>query len=129
MKTNEQRTTLANLAKGAAMELFDIELEKVLENIDDINRDPKKARELDIVIKFVPTETQGIVLVKVGTKLKLSSFNEIKTHISYGRNEHTKQMEAYEIQRTQRSLWDDAAESDKVRQLRPKSNTDTASDN
>lgn len=129
MKTSEEQTTLANLAKGAAMELFEIELEKVLENIEDINRDLKKPRELDIVIKFVPTDTQGIVLVKVGIKSKLSSFNEIKTHISYGRNEDTRQMEAYEIQRTQRQFWDEDQDSDKVRQLRPKSKADTAKDN
>jgi len=121
MQTSEQRTTLANLAKGAAMELFDIELEKVLENIADINRDPKKARELNIVLKFVPTVTPGIVLVKVGTKSKLSSFNEIKTHISYGRNEHTDQMEAYELVQTQREFWQDEKETEKVHRLRPKS--------
>lgn len=122
MQTSKELTTLANLARGAAMELFDIELERVLENIDDVNRDPKKARELNIILKFVPTETQGIVLVKVGVKPKLSAFNEIKTHISYGRNEQTDKMEAYEIQQKQQQFWNDKEGSTNVFRLKSRIN-------
>lgn len=121
METETEQTTLANLAKGAAMELFEIELEKVLENIADVNRDPKKPRELNILIKFTPTESPNIILVDVGIKPKLSAFNSIKTHISFGRNENTRRMEAHEIQRSQRQFWDDEKESGNVRPIRPRS--------
>ena len=41
---------LAEMANGAFMEQFNIELKKVLANIADPNTDPKKARKITLVV-------------------------------------------------------------------------------
>ena len=41
-----RKVSLTNLGNGAAVELFDHELQKVLANIDDPNTDPKEKRKI-----------------------------------------------------------------------------------
>ena len=45
--------TLTEIGRGAAVERFDLELQKVLDNIQDPNTDPKKARS--VFLKFTIT--------------------------------------------------------------------------
>ncbi len=72
---------IANLANGALAEQFDIELEKVLDNIADPNTDPKKARKITINITFKPSETRDFSAVSFQTKSALVPVRSVESRI------------------------------------------------
>lgn len=74
-----QRIELANFAGGAVEELFKNDLEKVIDNIADINTSDKAARKLTIEFKFVPMEGRDLVGVEVKTKTTLAPTEGTKT--------------------------------------------------
>ena len=120
MQTSDERLQLDNMARGAAIELFEIELGKVLENLDDPNRDQKAVREIHLIVKFTPTETKGLVAVDVQTKKKMPAINGIRTTMVYERDPVTDRIKAREFVREhQTELWDEQRPSDKVRAIRP----------
>ncbi len=120
MQTSDERLQLDNMARGAAIELFDIELKKVLENLDDPNRDVKAVREIHLIVKFTPTETKGLVAVDVQTKKKMPAINGIRTTMVYERDPATDRIKAREFVREhQAELWGEQRPSDKVRAIRP----------
>lgn len=51
----EVPVTLVSIGGGAAVELFDIELERVLANIKDVNTDPKTRRRITLVVDIGST--------------------------------------------------------------------------
>lgn len=104
MFTTEEETSLMNLAEGAAIEMFDQELIKALKNIEDPNRDGKLEREVTLVVKLKPTDVRGVLSVKIGVKSKLGARNVVSTHLSFGTDRLTGQMEIREIQQ-QRPLF------------------------
>lgn len=121
MQTSDMKLTLDNMARGAAIELFDIELVNVLENLDDPNRDPKAVREIHLIAKFTPTETQGIVAIDIQTKKKMPARNGVRTTMVFERDPITERIKAREFVRAeQKDLWDGQDRpGDKVRKIRP----------
>jgi len=78
---------LQNIAGGALQELFENDLERVLENIYDKNTSFKKARKLIIELKLVPSdESREIVLVDIATKTILSPVQGVTTKLMLDRN-------------------------------------------
>lgn len=72
---------LSNFANGAVAERFNIELQKVLENIADPNTDPKKARKLTLTVTVKADENRDIANVSIQTKTNLAPAKEIETKI------------------------------------------------
>lgn len=68
------RLTLSNVGHGAAIELYDQELRKVLENILDPNTEPESIRSITLRIKFAPTKDRVEVAVGVEADSKLAPF-------------------------------------------------------
>ena len=66
-----QKIDLENLGGGAAKELFQRELERVIKNIEDINTPAKEAREINLKVIFKPNDQRdaGIVELKCTSKL------------------------------------------------------------
>lgn len=66
--------TLETVAGGAAVELFNAELEKVLQNIHDPNTDEKMVRvvRLEVRIKPTPDRESAQVLVSASSKVSAS---------------------------------------------------------
>ena len=95
MYTSEELVSLNNLGNGAAVEMFDNELEKVLNNLQDINKDGKAERSITLTVKFKPTDTQGIVSTQIECKSKLSGQRIFPTHLMIGHN--GRQSEAREM--------------------------------
>ena len=56
-----EKITLGNLMSGALEEKFQYELQKIKENIGDLNTDPKKLREITIKLKFKANEERDHV--------------------------------------------------------------------
>lgn len=67
--------SLANLAGGAAIERFDYELAKVLDNIADPNTKTKCARTITLTVSIVPSEDRSVGSVEIDCKSKLANMN------------------------------------------------------
>lgn len=66
------RTTIANLANGALAEQFDKTLLEVLNNIDDLDTDPKAKRKITITLVFEPNEARKMIVVTPKVEAKLA---------------------------------------------------------
>jgi len=64
--------TLETLNNGAAMDLFDLELERVMQNIQDENTNPEAVREITLKISMKPNEERSLVATAVSCKSKLA---------------------------------------------------------
>lgn len=65
---------LVSLQGGAVIDLFDEELRRVLDNINDENTDPKKAREISIRLTIKPDKARRTAETKLEVKSKLAPF-------------------------------------------------------
>jgi hypothetical protein len=69
---NQRETiNLGNLCGGAALEVFEDAVAKIMANIADINTDPTQKREIVLKFSFKPSESRevGEAMVKCETKL------------------------------------------------------------
>lgn len=81
----EEPVTLISLGGGALVELFDIELERVLKNIEDPNTDPKGTRTITMKVTFRPNEERSISDVHIAAASKLASIKPTSTIVYMGR--------------------------------------------
>lgn len=72
-----KQVTIETIGGGVIPELFERELEAVLENIDDPNTDPKQARKITIEITFSPHESREMTAVTVKCNSKTAG---VKPH-------------------------------------------------
>jgi uncharacterized protein YuzE len=72
---------LSNFANGAVAERFNIELQKVLENISDPNTDAKKSRKLQLNITLKGNEQRDIASVGIQAKTTLAPAKDIESSI------------------------------------------------
>lgn len=87
---------IMKLARGAAMEQFDAELEKVLANAMDPNTDLKKERKITLTIGIKPNdENRESVTVTCHAKSTLATFNPVKTQAFIGVSDDGYVMEEY----------------------------------
>lgn len=70
---------LSKLAEGAVQERFDIEFQKVLDNILDQNTSVKAKRKLQLTLTFATDEGREIALVTVDAKSTLAPATGIAT--------------------------------------------------
>lgn len=73
------RIDLSNLADGAVAERFNIEIQRVLENIADPNTDPKKARKLTMTLTIKADEQRDIASVTIEAKPTLVPAKGVET--------------------------------------------------
>ncbi len=71
--------TIANLANGACIERANLELERVLENIMDLNTSPGVCREVNLKIKIKPTDDRTVGGVTIQATSKLAPVTEHMT--------------------------------------------------
>lgn len=84
---NEILVTLASIGDGAALELFDRELARVIGNIADPNTSPTQTREINIKIKIKPDEDRDIGEAQVLVSAKLASVKPVKSTLYFGKKE------------------------------------------
>lgn len=75
------KLNLAEMAQGAFMEQFHIELHKVLSNIKDPNTDPKKARKITLTATLKSDDDREIVSFAVQSKATLVPAKPLSTII------------------------------------------------
>lgn len=104
MEETPQVITLASIADGAALELFQSALTRVLENIQDPNTDHKAKRSITLTTTFSSDDEDrkiGDVQIKVATKL--AGMKGARTVAFYGR--HQGQLVAVEHNPKQEELF------------------------
>jgi len=84
---NESIVSLTNLKGGAAIELFDTELKKVLDNIADPNTKAKFKREIVLKVTILPEDDRSQALVGIDVKSKLVDHKGAATRVYFGLTE------------------------------------------
>ncbi|GMQ58945.1 hypothetical protein AN1V17_33420 [Vallitalea sediminicola] len=77
---------IAKMAQGALVEQFDVEFEKVLDNIADPNTAAEKARKITIEFSIKPSSSRRTANVSFQTKCTLIPAAKLKTEIAIGRD-------------------------------------------
>lgn len=80
---------LAELVGGALQEKFENSLEKVLENMLDINTPYKDKRSIDIKLSFSQNERRDDIKVQIDVKEKLAAQGALETSFAYGKDLET----------------------------------------
>lgn len=78
------RVALGSLASGDAVALFQLELQKALENIADPNTPWKGARRVQLTVTIYPNETRDYARVEVDCTSKLSKAKSVEAHFFMG---------------------------------------------
>ncbi len=81
MKLNAKLNEIGN---GALQEHFERELEKVIENLLDINTDPSKARKITLNVNLKSDDNRELVFVEVGAKSTLVAFDSTPLILTNG---------------------------------------------
>ena len=72
---------LSKLSEGAVQQKLDGELEKVFNNIHDLNTEAKKKRTITITLEFTPDEKRQVVNLTTKFSTKLAPVEELDTTI------------------------------------------------
>jgi hypothetical protein len=86
MAQEKEHVSLENLGSGAATELFNLELQRVLENISDENTKPTAMREVTLKVKIKPGEDRDYGDVEISCVAKLAPVKPFPTNIFIGRH-------------------------------------------
>lgn len=81
--------SLDTLGGGAAMERFQIELDRVLENIYDANTKPDAVREVTLKLKIKPGHDRKTGVVQLYTSSKLSPYMPAESNVWFGKKQDT----------------------------------------
>lgn len=84
MKSNLKLNTLAG---GALQEHFERELETVLENLHDINTDPKKKRKITLTLDLTTNDARDLIGVDVAAKSTLVPVDATPFNLMTGKDE------------------------------------------
>ena len=79
-------TTLDNIADGIATELFKHELQKVADNIADVNTGATQKRKITLTFEFTPSENRDEAKVVVASKATLAPVKAYQKTIYCGKN-------------------------------------------
>jgi len=83
-KVDQEKVSLATVGGGAAVERFDIALQQVINNILDLNTDPKAERNVTLKVSFKPTENRDMGAVSISVVPKLAPVSAYRTQVFLG---------------------------------------------
>lgn len=92
------KLSLATICDGTAIERFDYELQKVLENINDTNTEAEAAREITLKIKIKPDENREMFKTEMTVSSKQAGLSPMTAVGMMGKDIHGK-AEAHEYPR------------------------------
>ena len=97
MNKSTDKDNVLQLAQGAILEQANIEMQKILMNILDINTHPDKAREMTIRVIFLPQNNRQSIAVKACATSKLLPNNAVATQMAIGIDRSTGVIKAQEM--------------------------------
>ena len=83
---NKINLNLEQLAQGGVQELFDMNVKKILENIQDLNTEPTAKRKMTITFEFVPDENRSVIALGSQVKVSLAPTIGVAATVLTGRN-------------------------------------------
>ena len=86
----EKKFSLENIGNGATIERFNLALQEVLDNIQDLNTDPKKARKVVMTVTIVPDEDRGVGRYLIDVAAKTAPIKPHPGRVFLGRNSRGK---------------------------------------
>jgi hypothetical protein len=84
---SESPVTLSSLAGGKAMELFDAELSKVVDNILDPNTLPDTIRQVVLEVRIKPDASRRNAAVGIAVTSKTGPFKNASTMFYFGKHQ------------------------------------------
>lgn len=109
---NEHVVTLISLNSGAAVEMFDEALKKVLTNIADPNVESERTREITLKVRFAPSKNGKSAAVEITCETKLAAQKPSGTTVYFGPVEG--ELKAVEADPTQGMLFDHSQTKEKM---------------
>lgn len=100
------RLDLHTVSGGEALELFEVELERVIENLLDVNADPDAKRKVTLTVEFKPGQDRGSVLTVVRAKSTLAPSRSAGGVAFVGRHRGKAIATVYDMRQTQLK-WDE----------------------
>lgn len=97
------KLSLTNIKEGAAVEMFDLQLEKVLANINDINTD-NKTRSITLTMAITPSEDRTLLTISLDCTSKIRHQEKQKVYADIKIDERGRAF-AVERQQLQRTLF------------------------
>lgn len=79
--TQDVRSSLLQMAKGAIQERVDYEVSKVIDNILDMNTDPTAKRKVTLTVELKPDEERQVVKITATAKSTLAPTVPIGTSL------------------------------------------------
>ena len=73
--------SILQMARGAFMEVTDLEMTKAIQNIMDVNTPATAKRKISVTIELKPDDTRQNVAVSVGVKSALAPTNPVTTSL------------------------------------------------
>lgn len=113
----QERFTLAEIGSGATVERFDLAMQEVLDNIQDVNTDPKKPRTVVLKVTIHPDEDRGVGKYLIDVQSKLSPIKPHPGRVFLGRDKDGKGV-ASEEHPTQVEMGEVTGKTDKVYHLK-----------
>lgn len=83
----EEIVTLASIGNGAALELFQKELQSVIANIADPNTSAKAKRSITIKVTISPDEERGLGFSSLEVSSKLSAVKPVASTMYFGKKD------------------------------------------
>lgn len=111
----EEIVTLASIGNGAALELFDKELQAIIANIADPNTSAKSKREISIKVTIQPDEDRGIGFATLEVKSKMASVKPVSSTMYFGKKEG--KLVAVQNNFAQPGIFDDPNEKSNIQPL------------
>lgn len=87
---------LSSLASGGVQENFDMEVKKLLENVQDPNTDAEKPRKLVMTLTLQPDESRELIKLDSQIKLTMAPTKSVTTNLIAGLNQ-SGEVEAQEL--------------------------------
>lgn len=84
MNQGQESSSIIEMARGAVIERIDMEMLKVMENIQDLNTEPSKARSITIKVAFKPDNSRENIKVSYQVQSSLAPAAPIETSLYAG---------------------------------------------
>ena len=81
MASNDMRSSLLQMAKGAIQERVDYEVSRVVDNILDMNTEAKVKRKVTLTITMTPDEDRQVVKIEASAKSTLAPVTPVGTSL------------------------------------------------
>ena len=87
--TQENRTSILQMARGAIQERVDYEVGKAVDNILDLNTDPTAKRKITLTIEMKPDENRQYIKISASAKSALAPVLPVGTTLGIAANPDT----------------------------------------